>query len=219
MTFSIVAYDKRTGEVGGAVASRLISVGSLVTHARVNVGVVATLTCRTKAIRFRYGLEGLELLNNGLTGKEVLSRLLEADDRREEMQLSVIDNSSRVSTFTGKLMPEWCGHLVGENFSVQGNTLVGAQVVESMFDTFKSSSGDLASRLLKSLVAGDNAGGDRRGKQAAGLYVAKQFAGVMGFSDDAVNLRVDDHIEPVHELERLLAEYTETFRGRRLEMN
>src|SRR5438309_10813267 len=123
MTFSIIAFDKESGEVGGAVARRLISVGSLVVHAKDNVGVVATLTCRTKAIRFRYGQEGLRLLESGKSSKEVLATLLDADAKKDEMQLSAIDSSGIVSTFTGRLMPECCGHLVGQDFSIQGNTL------------------------------------------------------------------------------------------------
>ncbi|MDG7001598.1 MAG: DUF1028 domain-containing protein [Nitrososphaerota archaeon] len=216
MTFSIIAVDKKSGSVGGAVASKLIGVGSLVTHARANIGVVATLTCRSDPIRFRYGQEGLSLLSQQLSADDVLARLLRVDDKKDQMQLSVIDRSGRVATFTGKLMPEWCGNLTGEGFSIQGNTLAGPKVLSSMFDTFSSSTGDFATKLAMALKAGDEAGGDRRGKQGAGLLVVKEYGGVLGISDDVVNLRVDDHPEAVRELIRMLPGYMETFQNRRL---
>jgi uncharacterized Ntn-hydrolase superfamily protein len=216
LTFSIIAVDGPSGEVGGAVASRLIGVGSLVTHARANVGVIASLTCRKEPVRFRYGREGLSLLSQNYSVEEVLERLLEVDSKREEMQISVIDMGGRVAAFTGKKMPEWCGHIVGNGFSIQGNTLANQNVARSMLEAYQTTgANELAIRLATALMAGDDAGGDRRGKQAAGLLVVRDYGGVLGFSDEVVNLRVDDHTEPVRELLRLLPLYTDTFRSRR----
>ena len=219
MTFSIIAIDKKNGDLGGAVASKLVSVGSLVTHAKHGIGLAAVLTGRSKPIRFKYGEEALKLLAKGYDAHQVLEHLLKVDNNSEEMQISIIDIKGKVACFTGRKMPPWCGHLSGEGFSVQGNTLAGSIVVEKMFETFKSKSDDLATRLAISLESGDLAGGDRRGKQAAGLLVLRDFGGAMGFNDDLVNIRVDDHPEPVKELLRLKTIFEEAFRSKRVWSN
>src|SRR2546427_3246021 len=211
MTFSIVARDKKTGDFGAAVASRMIRVGGLVPHARAGVGAMATQNARTEPFRFRYGQEGMKLLEQGLASKEVLARLLDADDKSEQMQLAVIDRSGQVATHTGRGMPAWSGHMVGDNFSVQGNLLAGEKVVRRMRDAYESSEGSgLAERLLRALEGGDSVGGDQRGKQAAGLIVVREFGGPNSLSDKLVDLRVDDHVEPFKELRRLLNLHNQT---------
>ncbi|MBM7661675.1 putative Ntn-hydrolase superfamily protein [Bacillus mesophilus] len=199
-TFSIVGYDPETKEHGVAVASKFLAVGSLVPWAKAGVGAIATQSW----VNVDYGRKGLQLMEEGKSAEEALSILTEHDDKKNSRQVGLVDANGNGATHTGEDCYSWAGGLVGENFACQGNILVDDQVVVAMSEAFKNSTGDLATRLLKALSAGDDAGGDSRGKQSAALLVVKDKGGYGGFDDRYIDLRVDDHQEPVSELTRLL---------------
>jgi uncharacterized Ntn-hydrolase superfamily protein len=146
----------------------------------------------------------LALLRKGLTPEQVLKRLLAEDKDREHRQVGIVDAKGRAAAFTGKKCLPWAGHLVGKGYAVQGNILAGEQVVKAMAQAFESTRGELAERLMAALEAGESAGGDARGKQSAALLVVRKGGGYGGFDDRYIDLRVDDHPEPVKELRRLL---------------
>jgi len=200
-TFSIVAADPEAGEVGVAVASRFFAVGSVVPHARAGVGAVATQSFANTT----YGPRGLELLQRGLSPEETLNVLTRADDDRSQRQAGVVSASGESATYTGPGCLDWAGGRRGPNYAVQGNILAGEAVVLAMERGFLQSEGkSLAERLYVALKAGDDAGGDSRGKQSAALLVVREKGGYGGFSDRAVDIRVDDHAGPIVELGRLL---------------
>ncbi len=151
-----------------------------------------------------YGPQGLSLLEEGLSAPEVVKRLVEADEGREHRQLGVVDARGRAAAFTGSECLPWAGHLVGQGYSCQGNILVGRETVEGMAEAFETTEGELVDRLLAALSAGQEAGGDRRGQQSAGLLVVREGGGYGGLNDRVVDLRVDDHPTPILELQRLL---------------
>lgn len=198
-TFSIVAVDPKTGEIGVAVQSKFIAVGAVVPWAKAGVGAIATQSYANTS----YGPVGLELLSQGLHPEEVLERLISADPDRELRQVGIVDAQGRAAAFTGEKCLPWAGHIVGENFACQGNILAGKEVVEAMAEAFLQTSGTLAERLLSALFAGQKAGGDRRGQQSAALLVVKEKGGYGGFNDRYIDLRVDDHPRPIEELKRL----------------
>jgi uncharacterized Ntn-hydrolase superfamily protein len=198
-TFSIVAFDPKTGELGVAVQSKFIAVGAVVPWAKAGVGAIATQSYANTS----YGPKGLELLSQGLSPEEVLEKLVSEDPERELRQVGIVDTRGRAAAFTGKKCFPWAGHIVGENFACQGNILAGKEVVEAMAEAFVRTSGTLAERLLSALFAGQKAGGDRRGQQSAALLVVKEKGGYGGFNDRYVDLRVDDHPQPIEELRRL----------------
>ncbi|MCP4658677.1 MAG: DUF1028 domain-containing protein [bacterium] len=201
-TFSIVAADPEAGEVGIAVASRFFAVGTVVPHARADVGAVATQSFANTS----FGPRGLDLLARDLTPDEVLKVLLRTDDGREQRQVGVVSASGESATYTGSGCNPWAGGRHGPGYAVQGNILTGEDVVEAMEKAFLDSRGEaLAKRLYAALKAGDAAGGDSRGRQSAALIVARAGAGYGGFTDQAIDVRVDDHLDPIGELERLLA--------------
>jgi uncharacterized Ntn-hydrolase superfamily protein len=146
----------------------------------------------------------LRLLEEGLSAEEVVKRLTEADEGREHRQVGVVDGLGRAFAFTGSECLPWAGHIVGQGYTCQGNILVSEETVEAMAKAFKETDGELADRLLASLLAGQEAGGDSRGQQSAGLLVVREKGGYGGFSDRVVDLRVDDHPTPILELKRLL---------------
>jgi len=200
MTFSIVAFDPKTGDLGVAVQSKFPCVGSIVPWAKSNVGAVATQA----NINTTFGPRGLKLLEEGFSSSEVLSKLLEDDDLREQRQVGIIDAKGNAVAFTGKDCFYWAGHVVGENFSCQGNILVSEETVKSMAEAFQETNGDLADKLLAVLSAADEEGrGDVRGKQSAALLIVREKGGFGGFTDVMVDLRVDDHKEPIKELIRI----------------
>jgi uncharacterized Ntn-hydrolase superfamily protein len=204
MTFSIVAWDPDAAEGaewGVAVASKFLAAGSVVPWARAGAGAVATQALANVT----YGPRGLELLEGGTPASEVVEVLTSADDGREHRQLAVVDAGGRAVTYTGSECLDWAGGLTGDGFACQGNILTGPEVLDAMVEAFKSVGGDLPNRLLAALLAGDRAGGDSRGRQAAGIFVVRQGGGYLGDSDVAVDLRVDDHEDPVPELQRLSA--------------
>ena len=203
MTFSIVAWDPDAGpspEWGVAVASKFLGVGAVVGWARAGVGAVATQAFAN----LEYGPDGLKLLAEGEDAASAVGTLTAADEQREDRQLGIVDAHGGAATFTGDRCFDWAGGRRGDGFCCQGNILVGPEVVDEMYEAFTSSKGDLATRMLAALAAGDRAGGDRRGRQSAALLVVREGGGYGGGTDKTVDLRVDDHPEPVTELLRLM---------------
>jgi uncharacterized Ntn-hydrolase superfamily protein len=198
-TYSIVACDLERREWGVAVQSRFLAIGALAAWAEAEVGAVATQSF----MNTDYGRRGLRLVGNGLSAREALDRVLASDPEPEKRQVGVVDRDGTVAVHTGEACMHWAGHRLGKGFAVQGNMLVSADTVDALADTFGSTQGPLARRLLAALVAAQAAGGDRRGQQAAALIVARRGGGYGG-ADVAVDLRVDDHPAPLRELERLL---------------
>lgn len=198
-TFSIVAADPETGEVGVAVQSKFLAVGSVVPWAKANVGAVATQSWANTA----FGPEGLALLEKGLSPEEVIDKLVADDPDRSLRQVAVINAEGEASAFTGHECYDWAGHIIGKHHSCQGNILVSEETVSEMSRTFEASEGPLAERMLKAVAAAQHAGGDSRGKQSAAVYVVQEGAGYGGYNDVKVDLRVDDHPEPIEELQRL----------------
>jgi uncharacterized Ntn-hydrolase superfamily protein len=199
-TYSIVACDLATSQWGVAVQSKFLSVGSVVPWAEPHVGAIATQAYANP----RYGPDGLALLREGLSADEVVARLTEADDGRDERQLGVVDSRGKAAAYTGAACMEWAGHRVGDCYSAQGNILVSAGTVDALAVTFESTAGDtLERRLIDCLAAAQVAGGDRRGQQSASLLVVEQNGGYAQLSDVIVDLRVDDHPQPIEELRRL----------------
>ncbi|MFD1031293.1 DUF1028 domain-containing protein [Metaplanococcus flavidus] len=198
-TFSIVGADPKTGEVGVGVQSKFLAVGAVVPWAKANVGAVATQSWANT----KYGPEGLELLEKGLSPEEVIAKLVADDPGRNLRQVAVINADGEASAFTGEECFEWAGHKIGKNHSAQGNILVSEETVSAMSNSFEQSTDPLAERLIKALAAAQHAGGDSRGKQSAAVYVLQEGAGYGGYNDVKVDLRVDDHPEPIEELLRL----------------
>ena len=198
-TFSIVARDQQTGELGVAVQSKFIAVGSVVPYAQSDVGAIASQAWGNP----RYGPVGLDLLARGKTAEEVVRLMTEADPNREHRQLAVIGTEGNASIFTGKECKDWAGGKTGFNYAVHGNLLAGAEVIDAMSLGFEEANGTLAERMIASLHAGQQAGGDKRGKQSAALLIVKSGWGYGGLSDRFRDLRVDDHPTPVKELERI----------------
>ncbi len=199
-TFSVVGADPATGDVGVAVASKFLAVGSVVPYAKAGVGAIATQAFGNTT----YGPRGLQLLERRLSPEQVVRRLTSADKGRDQRQLGVVDARGRSATYTGKQCIAWAGGIAGKNFAVQGNILTGEEVVKAMAEAFQNTQGELALKLMASLEAGERAGGDSRGKQSAAILVARKGGGYAGFDDRYIDLRVDDHPEPVQELRRLL---------------
>ena len=199
MTFSIVGVDPVAEECGVAVASKFLAVGSAVPWARAGVGAIATQSYANTS----YGPAGLALLERGLDPKSVIDRLTAEDPGAASRQVGVVDMQGRSATYSGGECFPWYGGRTAENVAAQGNILVGEETVNAMLDTFQSTSGTLASRLLAALGAGERAGGDRRGKQSAALLIVKPRGGYGGFNDRYLDLRVDDHPQPVDELTRV----------------
>jgi len=199
-TFSIVARDPATGELGVAVQSRAFRAGAIVPYAKAGVGAIATQA----AANSTYGPKGLELLEKGVAPEEVVKQLTEADSGRDTRQLAVIDALGRVKAYTGSKCNFWAGHIEGENFSVQGNILANENVVKAMARAFESTKGELAERMMAALEAGQSQGGDARGMQAGGILVVKPIDSPNVTTDRWVDIRVDDSPNPFKELRRLL---------------
>jgi uncharacterized Ntn-hydrolase superfamily protein len=199
-TYSIAACDLEAGQWGVATQSKFLAVGSIVTWAEPHVGAIATQAYANP----RYGPEGLALLREGLSADAVVERLTSADDGREHRQLGVVDRDGRGATYTGSECYDWAGGRTGPGYAAQGNILVSAETVDALAETFAATGGKpLAERLLDCLDAAQAAGGDSRGKQSAALLVVEAGGGYAGLSDVLVDLRVDDHAEPLAELRRL----------------
>ncbi len=199
-TFSIVACDPATGDLGIAVQSKFLAVGSVVPWARAGVGAVATQAWANTA----YGPEGLRLMAAGWTALEALAHLLAMDADTSQRQVLLVDAAGRAAAHTGGKCHEWAGHIVGEGYACAGNILVGAETVHALSETFKTTRGELPERLVAALAAAQAAGGDRRGQQSAALRVVRTAAGYGGRDDNYIDLRVDDHPRPIDELGRIL---------------
>jgi uncharacterized Ntn-hydrolase superfamily protein len=199
-TFSIVARDAETGEMGVAVQSHWFSVGSIVTWAKAGVGAVATQSFVDPA----YGPRGLELMKSGLSAEQALEALLLVDDGRGVRQVAMIDNDGNVAAHTGAKCIEVASQHVGEGYSVQANMMLNDRVVTAMAEAYESTEGDLADRMLAALVAGQKAGGDIRGKQSAAMLIVKPESTGRPWADRVLELRIEDDPEPIAELGRLL---------------
>ena len=198
-TFSIAAADPATGEVGVAVQSKFLAVGSVVPWVKANVGAVATQSWANTS----YGPRGLELLEQGLSPEAVIEELVGSDEGKSLRQVAIVSANGEAAAFTGEECYDWAGHKIGRHHSAQGNILVSEETVITMSETFERTTGSLAERLLQALAAAQQAGGDSRGKQSAAVYVLQEGAGYGGYNDVKVDLRVDDHPEPIDELQRL----------------
>ena len=199
-TFSIVARDARNGDLGVAVQSKFLAVGSLVPWAKAGVGAIATQS----ALNAAYGSEGLRLLANGWSAPEALNHMVAMDSEADLRQVLIVDAAGRAAAFTGAKCYEWAGHIVGDGYACAGNILVSRDTVEAMARTFETTDGPLAHRLVAALAAGQAAGGDRRGQQSAAVLVVRTAGGYAARTDRYVDLRVDDHPQPIAELQRLL---------------
>jgi uncharacterized Ntn-hydrolase superfamily protein len=199
MTFSIVGFDPIEKEWGIAVQSKFLGVGAVVPWARSGAGAIATQSYANTA----YGPKALKLMEQGKSAQETLDQLLKDDPEMERRQVGLIDKNGYAATFTGKECFNWAGGITGAHFATQGNILVDEKTVESMAKVFTETEGALAERLLAALDAGQEAGGDSRGKQSAALLVVKEKGGYGGFNDRYIDLRVDEHPDPIKELMRI----------------
>jgi uncharacterized Ntn-hydrolase superfamily protein len=200
MTFSIVGYDPDSGDLGIAVQSKFLAVGAVVPWARAGVGAVATQSYANTT----YGPRGLELLAAGRTATEALAALTADDPNARQRQAGIVDAQGRAATYTGPDCHAWAGGVAGPCFAAQGNLLVGEATVTAMAASFQQTAGTLWHRLVTALAAGQAAGGDSRGQQAAALVVVREGGGYSGFNDRMIDLRVDDHPQPIDELRRIL---------------
>ena len=199
-TFSIAACDVAAAQWGVAVQSKFLAAASVVSWAEPEAGAVATQAYANP----RYGPDGLALLREGAGADEVVRRLTEADDGRDHRQLGIVDREGGSATFTGTECFDWAGGRTGPGYAAQGNILVSGATVDALAETFEGSTGrPLAERLIDCLAAAQEAGGDRRGQQAAGVLVVERDGGYAGLSDTVVDLRVDDHATPIEELRRI----------------
>ncbi len=199
-TFSIVGYDPKKKEWGVAVQSKFLAVGAVVPWAKANVGAIATQSLAN----LDYGEEGLTLLKKGFSPKEVIDKLRQDDENDQSRQVGIVDADGNSASFTGDDCYDWAGGISGENFTCQGNILVGEATVKAMAETFKNTKDDLATRLVLALKAGQKAGGDKRGRQSAALLVVRENASYGGYNDKYIDLRVDDHETPIEKLHDLL---------------
>ncbi len=202
-TYSIVALDPRTGDLGVAVQSKFFGVGSVVPFAKAGVGAVATQSYANT----EYGPRGLALLRQGFSAEGAVHELTQSDPNRRFRQLGMVDARGQAAAFTGEKCQDWAGHIIGDYFTVQGNILAGERVVQQMERAFRSArqeGGELADWMMAALAAAENAGGDKRGRQSAALLVVRAKGGYAGGNDRYIDLRVEDNPAPVTELARLL---------------
>jgi uncharacterized Ntn-hydrolase superfamily protein len=199
-TFSIVARDPAQGDLGIAVQSKFLAVGAVVPWAQAGVGAVATQAHANVA----YGPDGLVMLGTGLGAREVLDKLTAADLDRDVRQAGIVDARGGAATWTGLGCTPWAGGYAGDGFCCQGNILTGPEVVDAMVEGYTATRGTFAERLISALEAGQAAGGDSRGQQSAALLIVRAAGGYGGGNDRWIDLRVDDHPDPIAELRRLM---------------
>jgi len=206
-TFSILGFDPDTGEVGGAVQSRVFSVGNGVLWAEAGVGAVATQAI----VDVSYGLQALALLKKGMPPKEILKQIWGSDPdprpqdwTKQGRQFAVINAKGEAAAFTGPKATVWAGHKLGKYCTAQGNILASEEVVNKMVEAFETTKGHLSLRMLAALEAGQAAGGDKRGMQSAAMLIVKKDGGVWLHNDTVLRLQVDDASEPIKELRRLV---------------
>jgi uncharacterized Ntn-hydrolase superfamily protein len=196
MTWSIIARDEQTGQFGIAVATKFFAVGARVPHIAAGIGAIATQAL----VNPYYGIDGVRLLREGRRPRDIIATLIAADSGHQSRQLHIMDAGGRIASHTGSDCVDWCGHIEGNGFSIAGNMLAGARVLDDTAKTYAANETlPFARRLIAAMHAGEAAGGDKRGKQSAALLI---------YGDDewsALNLRVDDHSDPLAELERLEA--------------
>lgn len=197
-TFSIVAYDEQSW--GVAVASKFLAAAAVVSWARAGVGAVATQAFA----KLGFGPDGLAMMEKGLTAEQTLERLLAADPQAAHRQVGIVDAQGNAAAHTGTGCFDWAGHHIGTGYTCQGNILTGPETIEAMATAFESTNSELADRLIAALLAGDRVGGDKRGKQSAGILVVKPNGGYGGDTDRYMDLRVDDDPDPVTRLESLV---------------
>jgi len=206
-TFSIVAADPETGEIGVAVQSRIVGVGSIVPWAKAGVGAVATQAYAN----VRYGPVGLVMLDLGSTPAQAIEMLIKADPMRDRRQVGIVSAGGEAATHTGEGCQDWAGGRIGDGYAVQGNILAGEGVVAAMAEAFEKTGGELAERLLAALDAGQAAGGDKRGRQSAALLVVREGWGYGGLNDRFRDIRVDEHEDPIVELRRVYEKHRALF--------
>jgi uncharacterized Ntn-hydrolase superfamily protein len=199
-TYSIVARDPETGEMGVAVQSHWFSVGTIVTWGEAGIGVIATQSFVNPA----FGPDGLALLKSGMTADEAVNKLIADDEGRDVRQLAIIDVNGNVKSYTGKNCIPGAGNIVGENYSVQANLMLNDKIPGAMSKAFEESKGPLADRLMAALYAAQEAGGDIRGKQSAAILIVKGVSTGKVWEDRLIDLRVEDSTEPLKELSRLI---------------
>lgn len=199
MTFSIIGFDPETEELGIAVQSKFLAVGSVVPWAKAGIGAVATQSFANPT----YGPDGLKLMKKGKSAQEALDILVEKDKGRALRQVGIMDAKGNTATYTGKDCHDWAGGKTGLYCVAQGNILVSEATVDALVETFEGRTGSLAERLLQALDAGQLAGGDSRGKQSAAIYVVKEKGGYLQANDRYIDLRVDEHPDPIKELIRI----------------
>ncbi|MET3697623.1 uncharacterized Ntn-hydrolase superfamily protein [Bacillus oleivorans] len=199
MTFSIVGYDPKAKEWGVAVQSKFLGVGAVVPWAKAGVGAIATQSYANTT----YGPRGLAMLERGMSAAMVIHKLIQDDPDHHLRQIGVVDAQGNAASYTGKGCYDWAGGQSGLHFAAQGNILVDEKTVIAMSKTFTQTKGALAERLMAALEKGQEAGGDKRGMQSASLLVVKEKGGYGGFNDRYIDLRVEDHKEPIQELKRI----------------
>jgi len=198
-TFSIVAYDPETRDLGVAVQSKFFAVGAVVPFAKANVGAVATQAYGNTS----FGPRGLDLLASGMDVEAVLAKLLSGDEDREHRQVGIVDAEGKAAAFTGSECMSWAGHHTARSYTVQGNILVSEETVAAMAKAYEATEDILGERLMAALEAGQAAGGDSRGMQSAAILIVREKGGYGGFNDVYCDLRVDDHEDPIAELRRI----------------
>lgn len=206
-TFSIVAVDRETGEIGVAVQSRIVGVGAIVPWAKAGVGAIATQAFAN----VRYGPVGLAILELGSTPDQAIEMLTRGDPSKANRQIGIVDATGAAATFTGEECQDWAGGLTGDGYAVQGNILAGEAVIAGMAEAFEKTDGVLAERLLSALEAGQAAGGDKRGKQSAALLIVHENWGYARLNDRFRDIRVDEHETPIVELRRVYEKHRDLF--------
>lgn len=198
-TFSIVAHDPEAEEWGIAVASKFLAAASVVPWAKAKAGAIATQALAN----ISYGPDGLALLAQGKSAQETIDELVASDEGAQHRQVGIVDANGNAATYTGDECFDWAGGVTGDGLAIQGNILANPGVVEAMKEAYLETPGDLTDRMLEALLAGDRAGGDSRGRQSAGILLVREGGSYGGYTDKALDLRVDDHPDPVPELQRL----------------
>ena len=201
-TFSIVAYDSHKKEWGVAVQSKFLAAAAVVSWAQANSGAVATQSYAN----LTYGIRGLSMMGEGISAEKTISKLIKGDEQKDLRQVGVVDKDGKAAAFTGKKCHEWAGHIIGEGFACQGNILIPGTIeaMSARFEEVRKGSGELADWLVEALEAGQEAGGDKRGRQSAGVLVVRENGGYGGDNDRYLDLRVDDHPYPILKLRQLV---------------
>jgi len=208
-TFSIAACDPETGEIGVAVQSKIVSVGSIVPFAQAGVGAIATQA----AANVGYGPAGLQLLKMGTSPEKTIELMTAVDPFRDIRQIGIVTPDGRAASFTGTECNAAAGHRTGKNYAVQGNLLADPKVIDAIADAFEKAEGELGARMIAALRAGQAAGGDKRGKQSAALLIVREGWGYGYMNDRYRDIRVDDHEEPIEELARVYELHKAMFRA------